>query len=73
MKTIKFKAECPYEIGDKIQFKKPSNAYYKGETKVMEITDIITEKSEKTGRINFVLELDGWYKLDTKLHEIKTM
>lgn len=38
----------------------------------MEITDIITEKSEKTGRINFVLELDGWYRLDTKLHEVKT-
>lgn len=73
MKTIEFKAKCQYEIGDKIQFEKPSNAYYKGETKVMEITDIIVEKSEKTGRINFVLELDGWYKLDTKLHVIKTM
>ena len=29
-------------------------------------------KFEKTGKIDFVLELDGWYKLDTKLHEIKT-
>lgn len=66
MKTIKFKAKCPYEIGDKIQFEKA------GRVNKMEITDIIVEKSEKTGRINFVLELDGWYRLDTKLHEIKT-
>lgn len=66
MKTIKFKAKCPYEIGDKIQFEKA------GRVNKMEITDIIAEKSEKTGRINFVLELDGWYKLDTKLHVIKT-
>ena len=66
MKTIKFKAKCPYEIGDKIQFEKA------GRVNKMEITDIIVEKSEKTDRINFVLELDGWYRLDTKLHEIKT-
>ena len=66
MKTIKFKAKCSYEIGDKIQFEKA------GRVNEMEITDIIAEKSEKTGRINFVLELDGWYQLDTKLHEIKT-
>ncbi len=66
MKTIKFKAKCPYEIGDKIRFEKA------GRVNKMEITDIIAEKSEKTGRINFVLELNGWYKLDTKLHEIKT-
>ena len=66
MKTIKFKAKCPYEIGDKIQFEKA------GRVNEMEITDIIAENSEKTGRINFVLELDGWYQLDTKLHEIKT-
>lgn len=67
MKTIKFKAKCPYEIGDKIQFEKA------GGVNKMEITDIIAEKSEKTGRINFVLELDGWYRLDTKLHEVKTL
>lgn len=66
MKTIKFKAKCPYEIGDKIRFEKA------GRVNKMEITDIIAEKSEKTGKINFVLELNGWYKLDTKLHEIKT-
>lgn len=66
MKIIKFKAKCPYEIGDKIQFEKA------GRINKMEITDIITEKSEKTSRINFVLELDGWYRLDTKLHEVKT-
>ena len=67
MKMIKFKAKCPYEIGDKIQFEKA------GRVNKMEITDIIAEKSEKTGRINFVLELDGWYRLDTKLHEVKTL
>lgn len=67
MKTIKFKAKCPYEIGNKIQFEKA------GRVNKMEITDIIAEKSEKTGRINFVLELDGWYRLDTKLHEVKTL
>lgn len=38
----------------------------------MKITDIIAERSVATGRNNIVLELDGWYKLDTKLHEIKT-
>lgn len=67
MKIIKFKTKCPYEIGDKIQFEKA------GRINKMEVTDIIVEKSEKTGRINFVLELDGWYRLDTKLHEVKTM
>lgn len=66
MQVIKFKAKCPYEIGDKIQFEKG------GKVSSMKITDIITEMSAATGRINFVLELDGWYKLDTKLHEIKT-
>lgn len=66
MKTIKFKAKCPYEIGDKIQFKKG------GQVREMKITDIIAERSVATGRNNIVLELDGWYKLDTKLHEIKT-
>lgn len=66
MKTIKFKAKCPYEIGDKIQFEKS------GQVREMKITDIIVERSVATGRNNIVLELDGWYKLDTKLHEIKT-
>lgn len=66
MKVIKFKAKCPYEIGDKIQFEKG------GQVREMKITDIIAERSVVTGRNNIVLELDGWYKLDTKLHEIKT-
>ena len=65
MKAIKFKAKCPYEIGDKIQFEKG------GETKIMQITDIITQVSAKTGSITFILELDGWYKLNTNLHEVK--
>lgn len=66
MKAIKFKAKCPYEIGDKIQFEKC------GDKKIMEITDIITQLSAKTGRITFILELDGWYKLNTDLHDVKT-
>lgn len=72
MQLIKFKAKCPYEIGDKIKFEKPGNAYYKGETKTMEITDIITQISAKSGQVTFILELDGWYKLNTNLHEVKT-
>ncbi|MDY4476539.1 MAG: hypothetical protein SPE47_03110 [Roseburia faecis] len=66
MTIIKFKTKCPYKIGDKIQFKKG------GQVREMKITDIIAERSVATGRNNIVLELDGWYKLDTKLHEIKT-
>lgn len=65
MKTIKFKTKCPYQIGDKIQFEKGR------ETKVMKITDVITQVSEKTGKITFILELDGWYKLNTRMHDIK--
>lgn len=65
MKAIKFKAKCPYEIGDKMQFEKG------GKAKVMEITDIITQVSAKTGNITFILELDGWYKLNTNLHDVK--
>ena len=26
---------------------------------------------QKTGDITFILELDGWYKLNTKLHDVK--
>ena len=66
MKAIKFKAKCPYEIGDKVQFDKGGNR------RVMEITDIITQVSVKTGKIAFILELDGWYKLNADLHEVKT-
>ena len=67
MKVIKFKAKCHYEIGDKIQFEKG------GKTQTMDVTDIIAERSVATGRNNIVLELDGWYRLDTKLHEVKTL
>ena len=65
MQKIKFKAKCPYEIGDKIQFEKG------GKTQTMDVTDIITQVSAKTGDITFILELDGWYKLNTKLHDVK--
>lgn len=66
MQLIKFKAKCPYEIGDKVQFEKCGNK------KVMEVTDTITQISAKSGQITFILELDGWYKLNTNLHEVKT-
>lgn len=65
VKKVKVKAYCPYEIGDKVQFEKSGNV------NVMEITDVITETSAKNGTSKFRLELDGWYMLDTNLHEIK--
>ena len=65
MHAIKFKAKCQYEIGDMIRFEKC------GSEKVMQITDIITQISAKTGEIVFILELDGWYKLNTNLHDVK--
>lgn len=65
MQAIKFKAKCPYEIGDKIQFEKG------GKMQTMDVTDIITQVSAKTGDITFILELDDWYKLNTKLHDVK--
>lgn len=67
VKRVKVKAYCPYEIGDKIQFEKGGNA------KTMEITDVITETSAKNGTSKFRLELDGWYMLDTSLHEVKIL
>lgn len=65
MHAIKFKAKCPYEIGDMIRFEKCGNK------KVMQITDIITQISAKTGDIVFILELEGWYKLNTNLHDVQ--
>jgi len=62
MRIHKFKAKCPYEIGDQVRFEKG------GIMQVMEITDILTQISVKTGHIKFILELGGWYKLDTDLH-----
>jgi hypothetical protein len=70
MQAMKFKAKYPYKIGERVQFEKTGNAYYKGETKVMEITDIITQVSEKTRHTKIILELDGWYKLDTDSHVV---
>lgn len=64
MQMLKFKAKCPYEVGDRVRFEKG------GELQVMEITDILTQISVKTGHIKFILELDGWYKLDTDLHAV---
>lgn len=62
---IKIKIESPYKIGDKIEFKKGDKAH------TMTITDVIAETSYKAGRTTFRLELDGWYMLDTKLHDVK--
>lgn len=64
-KKIKATAYCPYKIGDKVQFEKG------GSVKTMEVTDVITETSVKNGTSKFRLELDGWYMLDTSLHEVK--
>ncbi|MCI8483486.1 MAG: hypothetical protein HFH41_04000 [Lachnospiraceae bacterium] len=64
-KKVKVKAYCPYEIGDIVQFKKC------GQVKTMKVTDVITETSIKNGTSKFRLELDGWYMLDTNLHEIE--
>ena len=41
MQKIKFKAKCPYEIGDKIQFEKG------GKTQTMDVTDIITQVNRR--------------------------
>lgn len=62
---IAFKTQCPYKIGDKIQFDTGNKIM------VMKVTDIITKYSLKTGRVIFILVLDGWYKLDTNLHDVK--
>lgn len=64
MQILKVKAKCPYAVGDRVRFEKGS------ELKIMEITDILTQVSAKTRHIKFILELDGWYKLDTDLHAI---
>jgi small-conductance mechanosensitive channel len=61
----KFKAKCPYKIGDRIRFEKG------GKENVMEITDVLTQISAKSSEVTFILELDGWYMLNTKLHEVK--
>ena len=58
------KKKCPYEVGDQVRFEKG------GELQVMKITDILTQISAKTRHIKFILELDGWYKLDTDLHAV---
>lgn len=63
MHLIKFKAKCPYQIGDKVQFDDTG--------KTMEVTDIITKISAKTGKVTFILQLDNRYMLDTATHDIK--
>lgn len=64
MQKLKFKAKYPYEIGDRVRFEKG------GKMQIMEITDILMQISAKTGHIKFILELGGWYKLDTDLHAV---
>ncbi len=66
-RKIKEKTYCPYEIGDVVQFEKG------GSVKNMKITDVITETSARDGTSKFRLELDGWYMLDTNLHDVKIL
>lgn len=56
MQAVSFKAWCPYEIGDRVKFDRC------GDQRVMEVTDIITQMSAKTGKASFILELDGGKK-----------
>ena len=56
MQAVGFKAWCPYEIGDRVKFDRC------GDQRVMEITDIITQMSAKTGAVRFLLELDNGKK-----------
>lgn len=56
MKTAMFQAKCPHEIGDKVCFDKC------GDYRVMQVTDIITVMSAKTGAVKFVLDLDNGAK-----------
>lgn len=56
MHAVGFKAWCPYEIGDRVKFDRC------GDQRVMEITDIITQMSAKTGAVRFLLELDNGKK-----------
>lgn len=48
MQAVGFKAWCPYEIGDCVR----------AGQKVMQVTDIITQMSARTGKVIFILELD---------------
>lgn len=63
MQAIAFKASCPYELGDRIWIKQEEGAV------TMEITDIITQMSARTGSVNFILELDGWHRVELRGNE----
>ncbi len=56
MQAVGFKAWCPYEIGDRVK------VCQCGDLRVMEITDILTQMSAKTGAVRFLLELDNGEK-----------
>lgn len=58
MQAIAFKARCPYELGDRVRIEQGEGAV------TMEITDIITQMSARTGGVKFILELDHWYKVE---------
>lgn len=64
MKKVKIKIDCPYEIGDVVQFKT------NGSIKRMEVTDVIMTLRTKDNSIKFTLELEGWYMLDTNRHKV---
>lgn len=64
-KKVKVNAQTPFEIGDYVRFDKSNKSH------TMQITDIIAKTSVKTRETTFILELDGWYMLDLKLHDVK--
>lgn len=71
MKFTAFNAHCPYEIGDKIKFRRavtPWEASALGihsafVEEVHTITDIVCEHSVKHGTVTFLYELDNSGKL----------
>ena len=62
MQKIKFKAKCPYEIGDKIVTEReihPPELAFKFPAAVRAITDVVCQHSTQTGETVFLYELDG--------------
>ncbi len=64
MQMAVFNARCPYEIGDRIKVLKPATEDRRrnGEIYMIEfaaITDIACTHFLKTGKVQFMYELDG--------------
>lgn len=58
MQAIAFQARCPYELRDRVRVEQANGQV------IMEITDIITQMSARTGQVKFILELNSWYKVE---------